>query len=173
MESQKHPLEHPSDDINNNTSHIDEQLSTHDVQDDAQEALQRYLTNHPESEIPPTASVIGEEIHLHLEVQGWSEPLSVIFEQEAVIGRKDPMLGFTPDIDLTAYGGYQMGISRKHAVIRRNGDQLQLIDLGSRNGTFLNGKKLDAEETVLLHHYDEIRLGKIVITLHVQQEEKS
>ncbi len=148
-------------------------LTTHDVRSEAEEALRRYLEAHPTSElfIEKPAPIHGEEVHLRLEIQGWADPLAITFKIEAVIGRKDPMLGFTPEIDLTSYGGYQMGISRKHAVIRRKGDQLELVDLGSRNGTFLNGKKLDSGESALLTHHDEIRLGKIIMTLYVQQEE--
>jgi phosphoserine phosphatase RsbU/P len=38
------------------------------------------------------------------------------------------------------------GVSRKHAEIRRAGDRFTLVDLHSRNLTFLNGKKLDPDD---------------------------
>ena len=38
------------------------------------------------------------------------------------------------------------GVSRKHAEIRRAGDRYTLVDLHSRNLTFLNGRKLDPDE---------------------------
>ncbi|WP_435010005.1 SpoIIE family protein phosphatase [Tundrisphaera lichenicola] len=38
------------------------------------------------------------------------------------------------------------GVSRKHAEIRKAGDRFALVDLHSRNFTFLNGRKLDPNE---------------------------
>ena len=38
------------------------------------------------------------------------------------------------------------GVSRKHAEIRRAGDRFTLVDLHSRNFTFLNGRKIDPDE---------------------------
>ncbi|MDX2077395.1 MAG: FHA domain-containing protein [bacterium] len=174
MEDSKNPLEQP-----NTTPTTDfgqeNPLTTHDVRDEAEEALKRYLASNPTSEmfIEIASPLVGSEVHIRLEIQGWADPLTVTFTKEAIIGRKDPILAFTPEIDLTSYGGYQMGISRKHATIRHNGDKLELVDLGSRNGTFLNGKKLESEQSVPLTHNDEIRLGKIIMTLYVQQEELS
>src|SRR4051812_4576015 len=38
------------------------------------------------------------------------------------------------------------GVSRKHAEIRRSGDRFTLVDLHSRNLTYLNGRKLDPDD---------------------------
>src|SRR5207244_331143 len=37
------------------------------------------------------------------------------------------------------------GVSRQHAKIRLDGDSLWIEDLGSRNGTFVNGVKITGE----------------------------
>ena len=47
-------------------------------------------------------------------------------------------------------------VSRRHALIRRRGDQYTLTDLNSRNGTFLNGKKIEKE--TLLYANDRISI---------------
>ncbi len=52
----------------------------------------------------------------------------------------------------------EKSISRKHASIDIKGDQLFLKDLGSSNGTFLNGKALTEE--VSLHSGDRIQIGE-------------
>jgi len=53
-------------------------------------------------------------------------------------------------------------ISREHFGITKEEDgKISLIDLGSKNGTFLNGRKL-VNETVELHNEDEIRAGSQV-----------
>jgi hypothetical protein len=50
------------------------------------------------------------------------------------------------------------GVSRLHAELRKEGDGWTLTDMGSSNGTFLNGQKISA--TQLIKAGDEIGLGK-------------
>jgi pSer/pThr/pTyr-binding forkhead associated (FHA) protein len=49
-------------------------------------------------------------------------------------------------------------VSRLHAVLENLGFAWSIRDLGSRNGTYINGEKIDAER--VLRSGDEIRLGK-------------
>ena len=53
------------------------------------------------------------------------------------------------------------GVSRRHAEIRREGDDVVLLDLGSTNGTQVNGR---AVERVRLTPGDRITLGRSVLT---------
>jgi serine phosphatase RsbU (regulator of sigma subunit) len=48
--------------------------------------------------------------------------------------------------------------SGRHAVIHAEGEEFVLEDSGSRNGTFVNGKRIDGR--VKLNHNDEIRFGR-------------
>lgn len=50
-------------------------------------------------------------------------------------------------------------ISRKHAEIRTKGKKLFLKDLKSKNGTFVNGRRISGE--VMLEDKDDIRFGSI------------
>ena len=101
-------------------------------------------------------------IALRLDIQGAETPLSVTLTGEAVIGRRDPDGDNVPDIDLTSFGGYRKGISRRHAVLYVQDNQLRLTDMGSYNGTFLNGHRVPARQTALVNDGDEIRVGQIV-----------
>jgi hypothetical protein len=49
-------------------------------------------------------------------------------------------------------------VSRQHALIVREDDQFRLSDVGSRNGTYVNGKLLRASQ--ILAHRDLIGLGE-------------
>jgi two-component system cell cycle response regulator len=49
------------------------------------------------------------------------------------------------------------GVSRGHARVTRRGDQLTVEDLGSRNGTFLNGNRIST--AVPLRDGDKIHVG--------------
>jgi serine phosphatase RsbU (regulator of sigma subunit) len=51
--------------------------------------------------------------------------------------------------------------SRLHAEIKREGDQVLLVDAGSANGTYLNGQRVTG--TVALHVGDLIRIGETEI----------
>lgn len=51
------------------------------------------------------------------------------------------------------------GVSREHAkIMMRDGQTATLVDLESRNGTFVNGERIDV---VVLEEGDEIHLGPI------------
>ena len=60
----------------------------------------------------------------------------------SLIGRSNPP-HIIADLDLS---GYEIGaiptVSRNHAIIQWVNQRLQIIDLASRNGTFVNGQQL-------------------------------
>ena len=59
-------------------------------------------------------------------------------------------------------------ISSRHARIVRTPDGFTIEDLQSRNGTFVNGDKVDKTRT--LADGDVVRIGKIIMTFNVAQE---
>ncbi|MGH7595618.1 MAG: FHA domain-containing protein [bacterium] len=54
-------------------------------------------------------------------------------------------------------------VSRNHARIERIAEAFHLIDLGSTNGTYLNDKKLEADQPYELHPGDQIKIGEYLI----------
>jgi FHA domain len=56
------------------------------------------------------------------------------------------------------------GVSRVHAVFERFGDAWCVRDLGSRNGTFVNGGRIIGGRA--LHSGDEIVLGRVRLLFH-------
>jgi serine phosphatase RsbU (regulator of sigma subunit) len=61
--------------------------------------------------------------------------------------------------------------SRVHAEVRREGDQYVLQDLGSANGTYYNGSKLDTP--VALTHGGRIQIGETEIVFRDRESEPS
>ena len=113
-----------------------------------------------------------EGASLRLELEGSPEPILFKPKTETIFGRRDPATGAMPDIDLTPFAGYRMGVSRRHAAIRRSDEQaLDLWDLGSSNGTYLNGQRLSAHRPYRLHDGDELRLGQMMIRVFFQPVE--
>ncbi|MFZ5917687.1 MAG: FHA domain-containing protein [Chloroflexota bacterium] len=85
--------------------------------------------------------------------------------KELSMGRLDAASATFPDVDLTSYGGLEKGISRRHAKITRQDNQISLEDLGSVNGTYLNGQRLTPYLQYPLTSGDEIQLGKLVLRI--------
>lgn len=55
-------------------------------------------------------------------------------------------------------------ISREHACVRREGWRVLLEDLGSTNGTYLNGERIHTPQQ--LRDGDQIKVGDVVFTFH-------
>lgn len=113
-------------------------------------------------------STFTDDMVLRIEIEGGATPMLVYPKQEIILGRRDPNTGTLPDVDMTAYSGYRMGVSRTHASIRLQDKQLNLSDRGSSNGTFLNGTRLVAHRPYPLKDGDEIRLGQMVLKIFFQ-----
>ena len=62
---------------------------------------------------------------------------------ETTIGRADPVTGICPDVDLTEVDT-ERSTSRRHAKIVRRGEKFFLIEeIGTTNGTFVNGRRVE------------------------------
>lgn len=62
-----------------------------------------------------------------------------------------------------------MPVSRKHCQLNQNKESLKIRDLDSRNGTFLNGKRIDEEK---LKAGDYIKIGPLTFLLQIDGEPK-
>jgi len=80
-------------------------------------------------------------------------------EGELSLGRFDPLTKVTPDVDLTFEDRIERGVSRRHCQISSWRGQYEITDLGSSNGTWINGTRLDVQEKHQLQIGDEISLG--------------
>ena len=110
-----------------------------------------------------TASFQGRSLLAY--VRGYADPIPIAPEPEVIIGRKDDRAGVEPDLDLAEYGARQQGVSRQHASIARDGNHLYIRDLGSVNGTYLNGQRLRKGQARILRDGDEIHLGNLVLSV--------
>jgi hypothetical protein len=79
--------------------------------------------------------------------------------QQMVIGRADPEGTRRPDLDLTPYLSAEHGVSRRHAELVPAPEGLYLSDLGSTNGTWVNGQYLEPGVRYRLMPGDRVDLG--------------
>ncbi len=104
---------------------------------------------------------------LRLRMRNFSDPLDFILQpgQKLTVGRSDKGDPNQPDVDFASYNALQYGISRTHALFEFRGKSIFLTDLGSTNGTFLNGIRFDQNESHELRMGDFIKFGKMVIAV--------
>ena len=108
---------------------------------------------------------IGKRLYLH--IQGSVESLEYELQDgaEMIVGRFDVETNKAPEIDLTPFGADEKGLSRNHAVLTYQNGSLKVADLNSANFTYLNGQKLLPRQPRLLRDGDEIRLGRMLLTI--------
>ena len=95
---------------------------------------------------------------------GADKPVYVRVASEMVFGRKVNDVAESL-LDLTSLGGFQMGISRRHAMIRRAGTGYEILDLSSTNGTWLNNERLVPNKPYPLASGSQVRLGRMRLFL--------
>jgi Inner membrane component of T3SS, cytoplasmic domain/zinc-ribbon domain len=88
-----------------------------------------------------------------------------------LVVRRGPNAGSTYalDADETSVGRHpdsdlfldDVTVSRRHAVVKRVGDHYEITDVGSLNGTYVGGERID---TARLDDMAEVQIGRFVLT---------
>ncbi len=96
-----------------------------------------------------------------------------------VIVKRGPNAGarFLLDREITSAGRHldsdifldDITVSRRHAEFRRDFGQFRVIDVGSLNGTYVNGQAVDS---AVLANHDEIQVGKFRMVFLTAPETK-
>jgi pSer/pThr/pTyr-binding forkhead associated (FHA) protein len=131
-------------------------LEQHDDIDTGLFRIRSQVTEGVIEEGPPQVNVRGRPRLVVTQSPGASTNQLVLSHNAVVLGR-----GSDADLRLT-----DPGVSRRHAEVRREGDDVVLVDLGSTNGTQVNGRNI---ERVRLTPGDQIALGGT--TLVYQRDE--
>jgi pSer/pThr/pTyr-binding forkhead associated (FHA) protein len=79
---------------------------------------------------------------------------------EVVMGRFEHGFANPPDVDLSFDDGEYPSVSRRHALVIGKSGRHWLGDMGSTNGTYINGRQLALGENVELNSGDRILLGR-------------
>jgi hypothetical protein len=101
----------------------------------------------------------GTWISLHLLDSG--HILAFSERPEFTLGRLSENQPIEPDVDLSPYKAFDNGVSRLHAVIKQKEGSSFLVDLGSSNGTYINGVRIAPNIEHPLRHGDIVSLGKL------------
>lgn len=138
--------------------------TTNDLAEEAKKALDLHQNfQGPEVSVTDDEETLRftQDMALYLDIVGAQKPLVLNVVHEMIVGRGDTATNYFPEIDLTPYGAYRLGLSRRHAMLRRKRNRLQLTDLGSRNGTAVNGMTMSKGEVRDLRDGDVVRFGTL------------
>jgi pSer/pThr/pTyr-binding forkhead associated (FHA) protein len=107
------------------------------------------------------SALLERQNWLALQIAGTDNTITLSAKCRTTIGRWDGEVAIAPDVDLTLYGAAPHGVSRLHAAIEIADGIATIIDLGSANGTFLNGQKIIPHCPRILRDRDELRFGRL------------
>jgi pSer/pThr/pTyr-binding forkhead associated (FHA) protein len=87
--------------------------------------------------------------------------------REIPLTQGDFLIGRGTDCDLRLRVS---SISRHHCLIRVGNDEAVLVDLGSSNGTYLNGQRVRSQ--AVLHTRDELQVGTCHFLVELGDDER-
>lgn len=96
---------------------------------------------------------------------GSLKPMYLQFDTELVLGRKGEEPVECALLDLSEFGGYQAGISRRHAIIRKREEGYEITDLASTNGSWLNDERLVPNKPIPLASGSQLRFGHLRVLI--------
>lgn len=121
----------------------------------------------PPSAPSVSASLSDAVVSLHLIESGMIIHLSG--QMEFTLGRVADGQPILPDVDLSPYEAYSQGVSRLHSSLKLNNNRLFITDLGSSNGTRVNGQKILPNVDYPVNHGDVVALGKFKIQVLIRK----
>jgi hypothetical protein len=71
-------------------------------------------------------------------------------------------------IDLVPFGGYAKGVSKQHLRIEKNAEGVHILDLGSSNGTYLDGVRIPAHRLYAVSETSQVQLGQLLMSIHFE-----
>lgn len=94
------------------------------------------------------------------QVKGAGSPREVPLELDEVI------IGRASEAQLSINSG---AVSRRHALLRRSDDHYTCVDLGSSNGIYVNGQRVNSKQ---LHDGDILQVGDTLFLYVARRDER-
>jgi len=115
--------------------------------------------------VGPTGKVfMAEQRRITLKIG--DEQVVMQLGDSLIVGRQIPGdVESLPVEDLTPYGAAEKGVSRQHIKLTLKNDMVYATDLGSTNGTRLNGHTVLPNSARLLRDGDTLQLGSLAMTV--------
>lgn len=104
---------------------------------------------------------------IEFRVIGTADIIRAPLGERLLIGRSDANKNIVPEIDLNPYDGQRRGVSRRHARLIMRNNRVTIEDLGSANGTYVNGQHINVLRPVRIRDSDHIKLGSLALQVHL------
>ncbi|MCK6624460.1 MAG: FHA domain-containing protein [Anaerolineae bacterium] len=111
----------------------------------------------------------GESLAIRLKIGPRQREVEMPLNVITHLGRVDASASVFPEVDLSDDSDASHGVSRRHARILKQGGMVVVEDMGSINGTFVNGKRLDPYLPEVLNDGDVLQLGKLKIEVKIRK----
>jgi len=82
-----------------------------------------------------------------------------------ILGRFDEYDDGLNQLDLSDYGAINRGVSRVHCQLEYRDGQIVVTDLGSTNGTYLGGKRLEPNQPYIMARGDDLVVGRLPVQI--------
>jgi len=116
---------------------------------------------------PSQPSAVDAVVSLYLVDSG--QILHLAGRTEFTLGRVVEGQPILPDVDLSPYEAYTQGVSRLHSCLKIINQRVGITDLGSSNGTRVNGQKILPHIDYPLNHGNMVALGKLKIQILIRR----
>ena len=100
---------------------------------------------------------------LGIYIAGGFKPIYVQVDKELIIGRLTEAGWANPEtiLDLSDQNAAGLGVSRQHVMVRQIATGFEVIDLSSRNGTWLNAEQLIPNKPYPFASGSQLRIGQM------------
>jgi pSer/pThr/pTyr-binding forkhead associated (FHA) protein len=145
-----------------------DRISTQTINRNTSEILVPSLDN----PVPPNnasqASSLDAVVSLYLVDSG--QIIHLAGRTEFTLGRVAEGQPILPDVDFSPFEAYAQGVSRLHTSLKIINQRVMITDLGSSNGTRVNGQKIMPHIDYPLNHGDVVALGKLKIQILIRKK---
>jgi len=138
-------------------------LSTQSIQNAEEETSKADIKTKGEGS--PSIRKPGSESQIMLHLVDTGKKLFLEGRTEFTLGRVTEGQPILPDVDLTPYKAYSQGVSRLHAALKIIDQRIVILDLGSSNGTRINGQKIVPNIDYPVNNGDMLALGRLRIQM--------
>jgi len=115
-----------------------------------------------------SSALLSEDGCVSLFVSGLREKLCFDKSPIITLGRLNELFHVEGLVDLSPYRATERGVSRIHCQLSLKDNQVYITDLGSTNGTYLNGRRLEPNQPTLITKRNTVSLARLPIKLLTQ-----
>jgi pSer/pThr/pTyr-binding forkhead associated (FHA) protein len=129
-----------------------------------------FSAGRPPAKVEAAGTIAAVDAEIALNILGANTVLPLDMQDDVTLGRISEGQPIVPDVDLTPYKAYEAGVSRIHASLHIAEGSITVTDLGSANGTRINGRQITSHIPYPLKHGDILTLGKFKIQVLLRSQ---